>query len=122
VYLDRYSIFKFKSEAYPITRSFPFLATVRNRGSRVQPPVRKARLKDRYRRYRLDFARGIIDLSRAIRGQRSPLLPIDFCLHMNELCVATQNPTGTPYDVTTTLKPLESMNDAALKELVPANW
>jgi len=122
VYLDRYSIFKFKAEAYPITRSFPFLATVRDRGSRIYPPVRKASLKNRYHRYRLDFARGIVDLSRAIRGQRSPLLPIDFCLHVNELCVAIQNPPSTPYQVKTSFKALQPLDDAALNELIAPGW
>jgi hypothetical protein len=122
VYLDRYSIFKFKAEAYPITKSLPFLATVRDRGSRIYPPVRKAGRKKRYLRYRLDFARGIVDLARAIRGKRSPLLATDFCLHVNELCVAIQNPPSTPYQVKTTFKPLQPLDDAALNELIAPGW
>jgi hypothetical protein len=79
-------------------------------------------LKNRYRRYRLDFACGIFDLSRAIRGQRSPLLPIDFCLHLDELCVALQNPPSRPYPLKTTFKPLQPLDHAALNKLIAPGW
>ncbi|MGB6856574.1 MAG: hypothetical protein WBE03_06770 [Terracidiphilus sp.] len=79
-------------------------------------------LKNRYHCYRLDFARGIADLSRAIRGQRSPLLPIDSCLHVNELCVAIQNPLSTPYPLKTTFKLLQPLDHAALNELTAPGW
>ena len=122
VYLDRYSTFKFKAEAYPISKSLPFLTSLRDKGSRVYPSVRKATLKNRHHRYRLDFARGLVDLSRAIRSRKTPLIPMDFCLHVNELSVVIQNPPDGLYQVKTTFKSLEPMDDAALNALIAPGW
>jgi hypothetical protein len=70
----------------------------------------------------MDYVRGIADLERAVTEKRPPRLPADYCLHVTELALAIQNATETPYHVTTTFKPLQPMDDAALKELIPANW
>jgi hypothetical protein len=43
-------------------------------------------------------------------------------LHVTELALAMQHATDKPYQVTTTFKPLEPMDDAALKEVIPATW
>jgi len=122
VYLDRYSQFKFKAERFPITKAFPFLARVTDRSSRLYPSVRKASLKNRYSRYRMDFARGIVELANAITEKRRPRLPVNFCLHVNEISTEIQSPPSTPYQVKTTFEPLEPLDDAALKELIGAGW
>lgn len=122
VYLDRYSQFKFKAQRYPITKRLPFLATLRDRGSRVIKAVRKSKWKQRNHRFRLDFARGVSELARAITEKRRARLPVDFCLHVNELSAAIQNANGTPYQVKTTFEPLEPLSDAELKEVISSKW
>jgi predicted dehydrogenase len=122
VYLDRYSIFKFKAETYPISRVLPFLPRLRDSASHVYPPVRKTTLWKRQQRFRHDFARGIVELSRAIAEKRPSRLPLDFCLHVNELAVAIQNATAAPYMVKTMFKPLKPLDDAELEELIPREW
>jgi hypothetical protein len=84
--------------------------------------VKKFSWKKRNARYRQDYARGVAELARAITEQRPPRLPADYCLHVNELVLAIQNATRTPYQVTTTFKPLQPMDDAALKEVLSINW
>lgn len=122
VYLDRYTERKFKAERFPITKALPFIANWLGHYPRTYPPVKKSSLRNQWSKYRMDYGRGIAELARAITEQRPPRLPSDFCLHVNELVLAIQNPTGAPYEVTTTFKRLEPMNDAALKQLVPAKW
>jgi predicted dehydrogenase len=122
VYLERYSQFKFKAERFPITREFPFLARATDRGPRLYPSVRKASLRNRYSRYRMDFARGIVELANAITEKRRPRLPVDFCLHVNEISTVMQNPPSASYRVKTTFEPLEPLDDAALKELIGPGW
>jgi predicted dehydrogenase len=122
VYIDRYSQYKFKAERYPVTRRYPFLAKLRDRGSRVYRSMRKASWKNRNDRFRPDFARGVSELARAITEKRRPRLPMDFCLHVNELSVAIQNPTGTPYQVKTTFEPLQPLSDAEMQEVIAPGW
>ena len=59
---------------------------------------------------------------RAITEKRRPRLPADFCLHVTELALAIQNANRAPYKVTTTFEPLQPLDDAGLKELIPAGW
>jgi len=122
VYLDRYSKLKFRAERYQITKAYPFIKHWLGPGPRTYPPVKKFSWKKRNARYRQDYARGVAELARAITEQRPPRLPADYCLHVNELVLAIQNATRTPYQVTTTFKPLQPMDDAALKEVLSINW
>ncbi len=122
VYLDKYSQLKFKVERYPITKTYPIIRHWVGPRRRRYPSVKKASLKKRQVRYRMDYARGIAELVRAITEKRTPRLPADFCLHVTELALAIQNATQTPYKVTTTFKPLQPMDDAELEKLIPAGW
>jgi predicted dehydrogenase len=122
VYLDKYSQLKFKVDRYPITKNFPIIKHWAPPRRRAYPSVKKSSLKKRQVRYHMDYVRGIADLERAVTEKRPPRLPADYCLHVTELALAIQNATETPYHVTTTFKPLQPMDDAALKELIPANW
>jgi predicted dehydrogenase len=122
VHIDRYSKLKFRVERYPITKSLPFIKHWLGPHPRTYPPVRKSTLKQRNARYRQDYSRGIGELARAIVEERPSRLPADFCLHVNELVVAIQHPTGTPYQVTTTFKPLEPLDEAGLNEVIPRKW
>ena len=70
----------------------------------------------------MDYARGIADLARAIREERRPRLPADYCLHVTELALAIQNADHMLYQVATTFEPLQPMDDAGLKESIPAGW
>ena len=122
VYLDRYSIFKFKAETYPISRVLHFYRRLRDSGPRIYPPVRKTTWWKRQQRFRHDFQRGIVELARAINERRSSRLPVDFCLHVNELSEAIQNGTSRLYTVMTTLETLKPLNDAELEDLIPQKW
>jgi hypothetical protein len=66
----------------------------------------------------MDYGRGIVDMARAIQEQRTPRIPADFCLHLTELGLANQNAESTPYQVTTTFKPLQPLGGAGLTELI----
>lgn len=120
VHLYRYSKLRFRVERYPITRNYPLLRNWIWR--RTYPAVKKASWKKRQARYRHDYARGVAELARAITEQRPSRLPPDYCLHVHELLFAIQNPTHTPYEMTTTFKPLQPMDDAALKEVLSIKW
>ena len=121
VYLDRYSKRMFQEQSSPELGAFPFLKWARPRSGEY-PTLKKVSGKKRYLRHRQDFARGIADLAHATIERRPPRLPADYCLHVNELSLAIQNAAATPYHVTTTFKPLEPMDDAALNEAFSMNW
>jgi predicted dehydrogenase len=124
VYLDRYSRLKYRADRYAITKAYPFIKHWLDLRPRTYPPVKRSSWKSRQARYRMDYARGIAELARAITKQCPSRLPIDYCLHVTELALAIQNATAThtPYKVTTTFKPLQPLDDAALKDVIPRNW
>jgi predicted dehydrogenase len=122
VYVDEYSRFKFRAERYPISRRYPFIKAWFDPHFREYPPLKKFNWKKRNARHRQDYARGIAELARAITEKRPPRLPADYCLHVAELVWAIQNATDAPYQVTTTFKPLQPMDDAALKEVLSLDW
>ena len=122
VYLDRYSQLRFRAERYRISRTFPFLKTWLSPHPRKYQPVRQSSWRRQYARHRQDFCRGVADLARAITRRSRARLPADYCLHVNEVALAIQNGTDSPYHVVTTFKPLEPMDDAALKEVLPEDW
>ncbi len=122
VYLDKFSQLRYRAERYAITKEHPFIKNILSWRPRIYPPVRRSSLKQRNARYRMDYARGIADLAQAIAGRRRPRLPADFCLHVTELALAIQNADSKPYRMTTTFEPLEPMDDACLKEAIPAGW
>lgn len=121
VLLDKYGKNRFRAERYPITKKYPFIKNWLG-PHKVYPPVKKYNLKKQLARYRQDYVRGIAELAHAITEKRPSLLPLDYCLHVTELAIAIQNADGKPYQVTTTFKPLEPLDDAQLKKVLPANW
>jgi hypothetical protein len=67
--------------------------------------------------------RGVAELARAIKEDRESRLPLDFCLHVNELGLAIQHPICNPYLLKTSFKPLSPLDDEEIKEVFPpANW
>jgi predicted dehydrogenase len=122
VYLDRYSKLKFRAERYSITKHYPFIKHWCGRYPRVYPPVKKVNWKKRQARYRHDYARGAAELAQAITEHRPGRLPVDYCLHVNELLFAIQNSNNAPYQVKTTFKPLRPMDDAALEKITSISW
>jgi predicted dehydrogenase len=122
VHLDRYTQRRFRVERYPITRTYPFIKHWFGSYPRTYPPVKKSSWRKRQARFRADYARGVAELARAITEQRSPRLSADFCLHHNELVCAIQNPTQTPYQVTTSFEPVQPLDDSTLKEFVSMKW
>jgi hypothetical protein len=122
VYLDKYSKLRFRAERYPITKAYPFIKNWFSPHARVYPPVKKFSWKKRNARHHQDWARGIAELARAIMEQYPGRLPADYCLHVHELVWAIQNATHVPYQVTTTFKPLQPMDDVALEEVLSIDW
>jgi len=122
VHLDRYTSLKYRAERYPITKAYPVIPHLLDLRSRTYPPVRKSSWKNRQNRFRMDYARGIAELARAIAKKSRPRLPLDYCLHVTELALAIQNAPHMPHQVTTTFKPLQPLDDAELKEVIPAGW
>jgi predicted dehydrogenase len=122
VYLDKYSKLRLRINRFPILKTFPFVKGWFAAHPREYPPVKKVSWKKRYTRYRMDYARGIAELARAITERCPSRLPADFCLHVSELVWAIQNATHEPYQVTTTFQPLQPMDDAAMKEFLSINW
>jgi predicted dehydrogenase len=122
VYLDKYSRLKFRAERYPITKTYPFIKAWLDFDYRVYPPVKKSSWKKRNARHRQDYARGVAELARAITERRPARLPADYCLHVTELVWAIQNASRVPYQVTTTFKALQPMDDVALKEILSIDW
>jgi predicted dehydrogenase len=122
VYLDRYSKMRLRADRFPITKAYPFVKTWLGPHPREYPTVKKVSWKKRYARHRQDFARGIADLARAITEKCAARLPADYCLHVHELVWAIQNATHTPYQVTTSFRPLQPMDDVALKEVLSIDW
>ena len=121
VYVDQYSSLRYRAERYSITREHPVLLNIVGK-HKIYPPVRKASLKNRYARYHMDYGRGIADLALAIQQKRRPRISADFCLHLTELGLAIQKAEPGPYQVKTTFEPLQPLDDAALKELIPSSW
>jgi predicted dehydrogenase len=122
VYVDKYSRFKFRAQRYPIAKRYPFIKAWFDPNYRVYPPVKKFSWMKRNARHRQDYARGVAELAQAITEQRPCRLPADYCLHVTELVWAIQNATQAPYNVTTTFKPLQPMDDAALREILSIDW
>ncbi len=60
---------------------------------------------------RMDFARGIAEMARAIDERRSPRLSAEVTLHANEIVLALQDPSamGSPRVLTTKCGPVEPM-------------
>jgi len=121
VYVDKFSSLRYRAERYTITKEHPMLANLVGK-RKIYPPVRKASLRMRYARYHMDYGRGIADLAWAIQEKRSPRIPADFCLHLTELGLAIQKAEPGTYHVKTTFKPLQPLDEAALKQLIPSSW
>ncbi len=122
VYVEKFSQLRYRADRYPITKEHPILRNLLGPRRKRYPPVWKSSVKQRNARFRMDFARGIADLARAITEKRPPLLPADFGLHVTELGLAIQGGATTPYQVTTTFAPLEPLDEAGLKEVIPKGW
>ncbi len=122
VYIDNYSKRRLQLNRFPILNTYPFVKSWFAARPRVYPPVKKVGWKKRYARHRQDFALGIAEMARAISEQRPSRLPADFCLHVQELVWAVENATNQPYQLTSTFKGLEPMDDISLKELTSIDW
>ena len=122
VYLDKYSKLRLRLNRFPIFRTYPFLKNWFASRPRVYPPIKKVSWKKRFSRYRMDYARGIDELARAIAEKRRTRLPADFSLHVNEVVLAILSAGNSTYKVTTTFEPLQPMDDAALNQLRSMDW
>lgn len=66
----------------------------------------------------MDFARGPIEVVKAMRGETATRVPLDFCVHFTEVALAIHNSAGAPgvYHVRTrceSFAPLEIAQDTA---------
>ena len=59
VYLDRFSPLRYRAERYAITKEHPIIKNVLSPRPRIYPPVRKASLRQRNARIRMDYAGGL---------------------------------------------------------------
>ncbi|HEX3661669.1 MAG TPA: Gfo/Idh/MocA family oxidoreductase [Acidobacteriaceae bacterium] len=118
IYVDRYSSFRYRAERYLIAQEHPFIKGLVGKRPRLYPSVVKTKVKERYARYRMVYARGVADLVRAIDQQRPATLSPNFCLHLTELALAIQKADPGPYQVKTTFAPLQPLDEAAMRELV----
>jgi len=117
VYLDRFSYFRYRAERYLIAQEQPTLRNLVGKHPRRYPPVAKASLKQRYARYRMVYARGVVDLVWAIQQQRQPTLSPNFCLHLTELALAMQKADPVPYQVKTKFAPVAPLDEATMQAL-----
>lgn len=122
VYLDRFTSFRYRAERYSITKEHPFLKNLVGKHPRVYPPVVKTSWRQRNARYRMDYARGVVDLVRAVDQGRQARLSPDFCLHLTELGLAIQKADPGPYQVKTTFAPMQPLDEGALQELRKMKW
>jgi len=122
VYIEKYSKWRLKIDRFPILKAFPFLKSCFTSYPKIYPPIKRVNIKKRYARYRQDFARGIADMVQAISEGKPPRLSADFCLHVNELVLAIHDAANSPYQVMTTFKPLEPIDDVELKKISSMNW
>lgn len=118
IYLDRYTSFRYRASRYLIAQEHPIIKSLVGKRPRLYPSVVKTKLKERYARYRMVYARGVFDLVRAIDERRLPTLTPDFALHLTELAVAIQRADPGPYQVKTTFAPVQPLDEADLRELV----
>jgi len=107
VYLKQRTPLHLRAEKYPRA------AKLMGLGPRAQTPVRKPRFRYQSKgAERMDFARGIAELAASVREGRPCRLSARFCLHVNELALAIQNPDnfGTPHTLRSTFDPIEPMS------------
>jgi predicted dehydrogenase len=98
VYLRKWFTFMGKRLEWPFKKRIPF----------VKRPTTSYTLKASHR---MEFSRGIYEMSCAVKEGRLPILSNDFCLHVNELTMAihhagTQSPT---YMMKTTFAPMQPL-------------
>ena len=108
MYIDRFSSTRYRAERYAITKECPFIANAVGRHPRVYPPIIKSTWRQKNARYRMDYARGVVDLVASIDKKCRPRLPDDYCLHVTELGLAIQKADPVPYHVKTTFAPLQA--------------
>lgn len=90
----------------------PRAARLLGLGPREYPLVREPRFRFRTRgANRMDFGRGVAELSSAIRSGRPCRLSPRYALHVNEivLAIATPGVVGSPRPITSTFDPMEPM-------------
>jgi predicted dehydrogenase len=72
---------------------YPFITWLFRLGPRKCPPVKKTDYRHRYKgTTQMDFARGVAEMAEAIQQNRACRLSADFCLHVNEIVLAIENP------------------------------
>jgi hypothetical protein len=101
-----------------IAQEHPIIKSLVGKRPRLYPSVVKTKVKERYARYRMVYARGVVDLVRAIDQRRLPTLTPDFALHLTELALAMQKADPVPYQVKTTFAPVQPLDESALRELM----
>jgi len=106
VFLSRRTHLGLKAEKHPR------LARLVGLGPRRLAPVRRPsfRWSGRPANF-IDFSRGLADMASAAAERRSPRLSANFCLHVNELTLAIQEPQvyGSPRMLRSTFEPMAPM-------------
>lgn len=93
---------------------YPLLAKLVGLGPKRLPLARKPdfTVKTRGSRNYMDFCRGIAELADAIESQRAPRMSARWCLHVNELVLAMQNPDalGSARTIKSRFEPMQPMD------------
>jgi predicted dehydrogenase len=106
VYLSRRTLLGLKAEKHPRLAAWVGL------GPRRLPPVRRPKVRWAGRpANRIDYARGLAELSAAAVERRPARLSARFSLHVNELALAIHDPAtyGSPRQMKTTFEPVAPM-------------
>ena len=92
---------------------YPTASKLLGLGYKKCPQAKKTDYKHRYKgTSKMDFARGVAEISDAIQNDRVCRLSADFSLHVNEIVLAIERPTtnGCPHEMQTRFDPMEPMS------------
>lgn len=98
---------------YSIVRNNSFLRRIFGLNPKKLPFVNNTPFRYFYKKYYMDYGRGISELASSIKEGRPCRLASDFSLHINEMVLAIQNAgiQSKTYRMTTTFEPIEPMED-----------
>ena len=91
---------------------YPLLTVLFGLGAKRCRQVKNTDYQHRYKgTTQMDFARGVAELAEAIEQQRESRLSADFCLHVNEIVLAIENPqiSGGAHEIQSRFEPMEPM-------------
>ncbi len=92
---------------------YPLITAVFGLGAKKCKQVKSTDYQHRYKgTTQMDFARGVAEMAEAIEQNRACRLSAEFCLHVNEIVLAIENPQvkGGPHEIQSRFAPMEPMS------------